>query len=138
GQAAEHRAAMHRQRLEVEHLRARLAQRAEEPALAAARRSVHDDEFRLARNGGQLVDDPAPVRAIAAFERARIPADLAQDVRHRAGALAAAPAIDEWPPSLIVLPERHFYMTRDVLRDQRGAELLRLERRHLLVERAHL
>src|SRR5919201_2019576 len=103
---------MCRERLEVENLGAGFTQRGEEAALAAARRAMHDDEFELRRNRSELVDHPAPIRAIPALECLCVPADFAQDVRHRARALAAAPAIDERPPVLIFSSEELLDMPR--------------------------
>jgi hypothetical protein len=59
-------------------------------------------------------------------------------VRHGAGALAAAPAVDERAPGLGLVLEELRDVLADVLRHQRGAELLRVERRDLLVQRSDL
>src|SRR5207244_8691488 len=126
---------MRGERLEVEHLRARARERGKKAALAAAGGTVHDGEVQFGGQRCQRFNYPAPVRAIAAGQRLRLPAHLAQDVRHRAGALAAAPAIDERMPALIFLAEKRVDVPRHVLRDERGAEVLRLEWGHLLVER---
>ena len=98
---------------------------------------MHHDEVDFPRHGGERVHHPAPVGAVAAFERLRVPADLAQDVRHGAGALAAAPAVDQWAPVLIVFAEETLDMPCHVFRDKGAAELLRLERRNLLIQSAH-
>ena len=91
---------------------------------------------QFCRQRGERIDDVVPVRFVAAFERPRFPADLAQHVRHGARALAAAPAIDEGFPGPRFFHKDFFNMKGNVLRHQRRAELLRLEGRELLVDRA--
>src|SRR5437868_12921789 len=124
---------MRREPLEVDHLAAGARERGEKAALAAAGRAVHDDEFELRRQRRQLADDPPSIGAIAAGQRLGLPADLAQDVRHGARALAAAPAIDERAPALLLAGEQRLDMAGNVPGDQCAADLLRLERRHLLI-----
>ena len=89
GQVAEQRAAMAREPLEVEHLRADCRERGEQPALAGAGEPADDD---VAKRGGSVAsagDDVAAVGAVAAVELDGAPADLAQHVRERAL---------RWPP----------------------------------------
>ena len=124
--------------LEIENLCARAGERAEKAALAAARRTVHHGELERARHCRQFRYDPAPVGAVAAGKSLGRPADFAQDVRHRARALAAAPAVDERSPALIFPAEKRVDVARHILCHERGAELFRLEGRHALVERADL
>src|SRR6267143_784673 len=84
----------------------------------------------------QFLHHPSSVSPVAAFEGFYVPADLAQDVRHRAGALAAAPAVDERAPVAVLAAEQGLDVTGNVLREERGAEFARVERRNLLVEGA--
>ena len=123
---------------EVEGLRARAAQRAEEAALAAAGRAVDDDEIERGRKAAQFRDHETAVGLVTAFEGLGVPADLAQDVRHGAGALAAAPAVDERMPGLGLVAEEALDMLRRVLGEERRAQLLSLERGDLLVHGADL
>src|SRR6267143_1151206 len=82
----------------------------------------------------QFLHHPSSVSPVAALEGFYLPADLAQDVRHRAGALAAAPAVDERAPRAVLAAEQRLDVPGDVLREERGAELARVERRDLLVD----
>src|SRR5205823_6269621 len=79
--------------LQVECLFARALQVLEVAALAASRRAVDHDELEARGELLQFLHHPSPVSPVAALERLCVPADLAQDVRHRARALAAAPAV---------------------------------------------
>ena len=135
GQIAEHRAAVRRELLEVEHLRARRGERLQQPALRAAGLAADDEVAELARLGGEPRDDFASIRLVSAVELCRLPADFAQDVRHRPRALAAAPAVHERPPAPVALDEARLEVAGDVAGHERGAELLRLERRDLPVHR---
>src|SRR5712692_5198557 len=97
---AEQRAAVAGEALQIEHLRALCRERGEQAALAAPGGAAHRPEPETLRRLIELRHDFATVRAVAAFERRRVPADLAQHVGHRRGALPAAPAIDEGAPAL--------------------------------------
>src|SRR5882762_2929922 len=119
---------------EVQYLFARALQGLEVAALAATRRTVDHDEAEGRGQNFQLGDDPFSVSPVAALEGFYLPADLAQDMRHRAGALAAAPAVDERAPRAVLAAEQRLDVPGDVLREERGAELARVERRDLLVE----
>src|SRR6267378_3976857 len=121
---------------EVQYLFARALQGLEVAALAASRRTVDHDETEGRRQNFQLGDDPFSVGPVTTLEGLRVPADLAQDVRHRAGALATAPAVDERAPMAVLAAEQGLDVTANVLREERGAELARVERRDLLVEGA--
>src|SRR5256885_761416 len=137
GEIAQNRAAMRGELLQVEHLLAGTLQVLEVAALAASRRAVDHDEPEVRREPLQFLHHPSPVSPVAALEGFCVPADLAQDVRHRARALAAAPAIDEGAPVAVLAAEQRLDMARDVLREERSAELARVERRDLLVESAN-
>src|SRR5258705_11588341 len=117
-------------------LRALCGERGEEPALAAAGCAADYLEAETARRLSELSHDFAAVAPVAARERRRVPAYLAQHVDHRGGALPAAPAIDEGAPAAIAAAETLVDVQRDVLRNQRRADFFRVERRDLLVERA--
>src|SRR6267143_6311933 len=119
---------------EVQYLFAGALQGLEVAALAASRRPVDHDEAEGRRQNFQLGDDPFSVGPVTTLDRLRVPADLAQDVRHRAGALAAAPAVDERAPMAALAAEQGLDVTANVLGQQRGAELARVELRDLLVE----
>src|SRR4030088_2822579 len=121
---------------EVQYLFARALQGLEVAALAATRRTVDHDEAEGRRQNFQLGDDPFSVGPVTTLERLRVPADFAQDVRHRARALAAAPAVDERAPVAVLAAEQGLDVTGNVLREERGAEFARVERRNLLVEGA--
>src|SRR5882762_2443838 len=121
---------------EVQYLFARALQGLEVAALAASRRTVDHDEAEGRRQNFQLGDDPFSVGPVTTLERLRVPADLAQDVRHRAGALATAPAVDERAPMAVLAAEQGLDVMANVFREERGAELARVERRDLLVEGA--
>src|SRR5712691_2749683 len=136
GEVAEHGTAMGSELFEVQYLFARALQGLEVAALAAPRRTVDHDEAEGRRQNFQLGDDPFSVGPVTTLQGLRVPADLAQDVGHRAGALAAAPAVDERAPVAVLAAEQGLDVTANVLREERGAELARVERRHLLVEGA--
>src|SRR3954465_1436307 len=102
---AEHRSAVGGEVLQVEHLGAGASQCAENAALAAPRGAMNDLEQKLPRDGLQLRDHPPAVAAVAAGERLRVPAHLAQDMRHGRRALAAAPAVHERPPGAVLSSE---------------------------------
>ena len=121
---------------QVQHLRAGVLDGMEQAALAAAGGAVDHAELQLQRQCGEDVDDEVPVGLVAAFDAPGVPADFAQDVRHRPGTLAPAPAVDQRPPGARHRGELVLYVVGDVLRHQRGAELLRVERGDLLVQRA--
>src|SRR6266850_1237177 len=53
-----------------------------------------------------------------------------------ARALDSAPAVDERAPRAVLAAEQRLDVPGDVLREERGAELARVERRDLLVESA--
>ena len=77
-----------------------------------------------AKRAGRFVQrgaDMAPVGLVAAVELDRGPADLGQHVRHRAAAVAAAPAVDQRLPVARLVGERGFHVLRDVARHQRRA-----------------
>src|SRR5437870_13600293 len=97
-------------------------------ALAASRRAVDHDEPEVRGKSLQFLHHPSPVSPVAALEGFCVPADLAQDVRHRARALAAAPAIDEGAPVAVLAAEQRLDMPRDVLREERSAWLARVGR----------
>src|SRR3981189_466440 len=120
--------------LQVQYFFARALQGLEVAALAATRRTVDHDEAEGRRQNFQLGDDPFSVGPVTTLERLRFPADFAQDVRHRARALAAAPAVDERAPAAVLAAEQGLDVTANVLREERGAELARVEGRDLLVE----
>ena len=135
-QAAQHRAAMPGQGFEVEHLRAVRGECIEQAALAGTGGTA---DHAVAERGGQRVEfiqHLAPIGFVTAFQLVRRPAHLRQDDAHRTAALPAAPAIDQRPPGFWMGVEMRFDMVRDVLRYQCRADLARLERRHLLVQRA--
>jgi hypothetical protein len=67
------------------------------------------------------------IRAIAAVELHRTPADLVQYVGERAAALSAAPAVDQWLPVTRFIGERAVEHCRDVSRDERRPEPAGLE-----------
>ena len=77
----------------------------------------------------QFRDHETAVGLVTAFEGLGIPADLAQDVRHGAGALAAAPAVDRRMPGLGLVAEEALDSCAAFLA---RAQLLRLERGDLL------
>ena len=129
---------MRGERLEIQTLAARAREGRQQAALAAAGRSVHDRKSYFQRYFFKLGDHPSAIGLVPALQRLSVPADLAQHVRHGAGALAAAPAVHQRPPVLALAPEQGFDVVRDVLRQQRGAELLGVELRDLLVQRADL
>src|SRR5216117_1481144 len=137
GEVAQNRAAMRGELLQVECLFARALQVLEVAALAASRRAVDHDEPEVMWESLQFLHHPSSVSPVAALEGFCVPADLAQDVRHRARALAAAPAVDERAPTAVLAAEQRLDVPRDVLRQQRGAELAGIELRDLLVERAN-
>src|SRR6266513_4786697 len=120
--------------LQVQYLFACALQGLEVAALAASRWTVDDDELEVMRESLQFLHYPSSVSPVAALEGFYVPADLPQDVRHRARALAAAPAVDERAPTAVLAAEQRLDVPRDVLREQRGAELARVEWRDLLVE----
>ena len=135
-QAAQYRALVCRQGFQVEHLRALCGEGFEQAALAAAG-GASDDAIGVAtRQIRQFCDDVAAVGLVAAFQRAGVPADLMQHVRHGAAALAAAPAIDQRAPAARLVEKARLDVPGDVARNQRRPDLLGGEGRVLLVERA--
>ena len=136
-QVAQQRAAVARQRLEVERLRPGGAERLQQPALAGPGQPAdHAIRIRL-RQPREFVDDMAPVCLVAAFELHGLPADFVEHMRKGAGALAPAPAVNKRLPLAGPAGERGLEHRGDVLRDQSRAGLPRGERRILLVQRAH-
>src|SRR5439155_2633144 len=101
----EQRAAVAREALQIQHLRALCGERGEEPALAAAGCAADYLEAEAPRRLFELRHDFAAVGPVAARERRRVPAYLAQHVDHRRGALPAAPAKDEGAPAATAAPD---------------------------------
>ena len=133
---AQQRAAMLRQRFEVEHLQALGRECVEKSALAGACEAAHDLEAQPRRQRVELRDHvPAP-RAVAAVELDGAPTNLVQHVRQRAAALAAAPAVDHRRPAARHRRERTFEHRSDIARDERRTGALGGEARFLRVHRA--
>ena len=91
---------------EVERLRAFGGERGEQAALARAGEAADRPRNGSAPAARQPRDDVAAIRAVAAVELHRAPADLVQHVRQRAAALAAAPAVHERRPVARLVGER--------------------------------
>src|SRR4051794_264504 len=104
--------------LQIQHLGAGASQCAENAALAAPGGPVDHPPVETRRKLLQLADDPSAVPAVAARERLRFPAHLAQDMRHGRRALAAAPAINERPPAAVLSSEECLDVPGNVLRHQ--------------------
>jgi hypothetical protein len=136
GQVAQHRALVRGQFLEVQDLPAARGDGFQKAALAAASGAADDAETETLRQQRQLFYDVTAPGLVAALQSLCIPADFAQDVAEGAAALAAAPAIHQRPPAARLVQQVRFDVARDVLRHQRGAELLRLEGRNLFVQGA--
>ncbi len=117
------------ERFEVERLRTRRVERGDEAALAGSGEASDDDEVEMRRDDRELGRHMAAIRAIAAVELHRAPADLVEHVRQRATALAAAPAIHQRAPVARLVGERVLDHARDVARDHRGAQPARGEGR---------
>ena len=75
---------------------------------------------------------------VAAFKLVCLPADGTKNSGHRSAAVAAAPAVDQRFPVTRLAEKALAQVAADVFGDQRGADLLGLERRSLLVERTDL
>ena len=134
GHEAEHRAAMVGERFEVEHLRALRAPARRAGGSCPSRSGRRRRASRSALGQRlELGDDGAAEVAVAALEDVDAKADLLEHRRQRAAALAAAPAVDERRPFARLVEHVALDVRGDVARDQRGAALLRLERRDLLV-----
>ena len=127
---------MQRDVLQVQHLRAGGRQRAQEAALAAAGDPADDLEAQGRGRFVQALQHEAPVGPVAPLELPDPPADAAEDLRHAAGALPAAPAVDQRAPFPGTVVELFLQVARDVARHQRRAGFPGRERGHLLVQGA--
>lgn len=135
-QGAQQRAAMHGQALEIEHLRAGPGQRTEQMRLAAAGAPRQHDVAQPRRQFVELIHHPAAIGLVAAVELPRAPADQVEPGRHRARALAAAPAVDQRAPVDRPVGEGGFQVRGDVARHPGRADPRRLVGRDLLVHGA--
>src|SRR5262245_30517388 len=127
---------MRRQRLEIDDLGTVLAERAEQPALAGPRQAAYDAPLQRAGEALEICDHLAAVRAISAVKAPDVPADLRKDVRKCGAALASAPAIDERTPVPRTVEEARVQVARNVAAYDCRADLPRVERRKLFVDRA--
>src|SRR5207247_3274453 len=118
--------------LQLQHLRALRRERGEKATLAAPGRAAHHLEPETLRRLVELRHDFATVRPVAAFEGRCVPPHLAQHMDHRRRALAAPPAIDEGAPAIVAAAETLLDVPRDVLRNERRADVLCRERGGLL------
>ena len=134
---AQHRGAVAGQPFQIEHLRACITQRVQQSRLARAGRPAHHAVAEARRLRRQIGQHGGAKGLVAAFDQADAKADLPQHQRQRAAALAAAPAVEQGAPVLGLVHALALDVAGDVARDQRGAQLARLERVHLLVHRAH-
>ena len=82
-------------------------------------------------------DDMPAIGAITAIELDGPPADFGEDVRKRAAAFAAAPAVDEGPPFPWLVRAVGFKDARDIAGDECGAAAFGGECGNLRVQRAH-
>src|SRR6185437_3799450 len=126
---AEHAPAVRRERLEVEDLRTGAGEPLEEAALARARRAADHVEADALGERLEVGHHLAAERLVAPVEAHGIPSDLAQHVRERPGAAAAAPAIDERPPVPGLVAEALLDRAGDVARGDGRSQALRLEGR---------
>ncbi len=79
----------------------RAASDLQQAAFAAAGGAADDAIVESRRQFVELREHGAPIALIAALQRRRVPADFAQDERHGARPLAAAPAVDQRFPALV-------------------------------------
>ena len=133
---AQQRAAVLRQLFQVEHLCIHFTQHLQQAAFAGAGCAANDLELKLVGQLLQFRNDMPTIGLVTATEFSDAPADLSQNVRHCATALAAAPAIDQRVPALGFVAEQDFHVLRNVVRYQRCAIFLCLERRNLGIHRA--
>jgi hypothetical protein len=122
--------------LEVEHLFAESSDGLEDAALAAAGCATDHSELQLARDGCEILDDQPAIRLVAPVQLLCVPANPAQNVGHRAAALAATPANDQGSPILRMFEKTSAQMAGNVFGDMGGADLPGCEGRNLLVKRA--
>src|SRR5690606_34623526 len=107
----------------------------EDQALAAAG-SPRDDMKPEIDRPGQVGHDAAPVFPVTASEHRGAPADPGHHGGERAGAVAAAPAVDERPPFAWAVGEALFDQVGDIARNNCRSLKPGLEGRALLVDGA--
>lgn len=95
GFVAEEAAAVAAEGFEVEHLGTGGGEEAEDAGFSGSGETCEDVEVEAWRVGGEVVADPCAPVFVAAAEDIGAPADGVEDGGHAAGALAAAPAVDE-------------------------------------------
>ena len=123
--------------LEIEYLCTLRGKRGQQTGFAATGETTDEPEAESLRMRCQRRNDVPAVRAIAAVELRRAPADFAQHVDERAAPLSAAPAIDERLPFPRLVACMSFDDARDIARDQCGTDLARIERRNPHVHRSN-
>ena len=128
---------MLRQRLQVQHLRAFCRERLQQPGLARTGGAAHDLVVTASRQLRQIGHQRRPEGLVAAVDQRHPKADLVQDERQRAAALAAAPAVDERLPVARLVQHLALDVRCDVVGHQRRAQLFGLKGVDLLVLRAN-
>jgi hypothetical protein len=136
GHGAEHRAAVPGQAFEIEGLCALRGQRMQQPGLAATGAAAQDAVAKALRQHLQLCTHHGAKGLVAALQLRAAKTDLAKEPGQRARALAAAPAIHQRQPFARLVGDPAIQVVGDVARHHRCAELARLQRRLLLVQRA--
>ena len=111
--APEHRAAVLRQCLQVQHLGTGLRQRCQQPRFARAGGAADHTKLKCSHPLGNVQHHSRPKRLVAAFHQRDPKANLVQHQSERAAALASAPAVGERLP--VFGPVNH--LTLNVLRD---------------------
>ena len=126
------------QTFEVQYLTARCGQCFEEPGFAGPGLPGDNPKPKPRRIGFKLCHHVLPVALVTALQRVRQEADFGQHERHRPRTLPPTPAIDQRPEPAGFVHEVGFDVPGEIARDQRRADLPRLEGRVLLVEGADL
>ena len=133
-QIAQHRTLVACQRFQVQDLAALCLDLLQDARLGAAGGAADDEHAKALCQLSGVVHHVVAEGLVAAFDAVGIPADLAKNDLHGAAALASAPAVDQRAPVLRLVEQVFLQMARDVLRDQRCADLLGLEGGDLLVD----
>ena len=137
-QAAEVRAAVVGEALQVDHLGAFLGHELQEPRLRRPGAAVDQDDPVVERALVEHLRDQGAIRPVAAGDGVHAPADLREDRREGAGALPPAPAIDQRSPPAGPVRERALEVRGGVARNEGGADLAGEEAVLPDVDRAHL
>lgn len=136
GFVTEEAAAVAAEGFEVEHLGTGGGEESENAGFSGSGEASEDMEVELRRVGGEVVTDPCAPVLVATAEDIGAPADCVEDGGHAAGALAAAPAVDEKAVAFGSVCEERAEVAGDIAGYEDGAAAAGFEAALLAVDGA--